>query len=129
MSNRLVSLATGLLMLGTTVMLPGCIVKRPRTTCDRDCCGCDDTTPTIQPVCRDGDMQNRADRPAMIQASSPEATLIINIDKGRKAIPLSDLELDALECSIMHYREVHGYGHRYKERRTYQQLTSQRYWK
>ena len=64
-------------------------------------------------ICRYGDNQNRVDRTAIIQATSPAATLIIQFSPGhRKAVILSDEDLDALECSISHYREVHGYGPR-----------------
>ena len=121
-----------LIILGITIFLSGCILRRPHTVCDSNYCNHNHVTPYITPLCRVGDRYNSVKAPAVVQASSPEATLTVKLHEAHSsgktsAIPLTDLELDILEGSIMHYREVHGYARRYRDRRTYQQLMSERY--
>lgn len=60
-------------------------------------------------ICHDGDYREREGRSAMIQMTEPEATLRIVINKQPYAIILSNEDLDALECSIRHYRQRYGY--------------------
>lgn len=60
-------------------------------------------------ICHDGDYREREGRPAMVQMTEPQSTLRVVIEKQPYAIILDNEELDALECSIRHYRQRYGY--------------------
>ena len=64
-------------------------------------------------MCRAGDYQDRSVKKAMVQQSQPYPTLRVITDSGKTvAVILTQVDLDALECSISHYRQNHGYAHR-----------------
>jgi hypothetical protein len=64
----------------------------------------------LKPLCRANDYQDRSVKKAMVQPSTPYPTLRVITDKGEIiAITLTQIDLDALECSISYYRSIHGY--------------------
>jgi hypothetical protein len=99
------------IILITTFITTGCIVHTQGS------CKYNNRYYTSQgSVCHEGDDMDKVTRKAIVQATSPAPTLIIQPVPGqRQALVLTEEDLDVLECTIRHYRDIYGYGPRCRQ--------------